>query len=284
MATYHLTAEPVAGQNSDPRTCPLVPQDFMADSDNEAIGLGEQIVAEDADHIWQCAYAAANDATDPDADEDGSPLFHDDQITGNTEAADRATAYIAQWRVVARRVERPAVALFPHGAVDPVICNGVPVFFGSPTVRGSFDVLVDGVASGHLYRRPDEISGKPTWRIGDAVGLLAALADRRWNDYSADYAFGTERWLEGALADIRSALSERPSQQMPLTNGMTGAQPWVSRWFSGVACTCRLVTIRLCACWTSDEVTCASMPRASGVGSSVSGGGNRKRGLPVLVE
>jgi hypothetical protein len=209
MATYHVTAEPGPGQNPDPRTCPLVPQDFMADSEDEAVRLGEQIVAEDADHRWQRACSAANDATDPDAYEDSSPLFQQDPTTGNTKVAERAVAYLAHWRVVARRVERPAVALLRHGPVAPVICHGVSVFYGSPTVRDSFDVLLDGTASGHLHRRPDEISGKPVWRIGDPYGPLAALADRRWNDYSADHAYSTERRLDGLLTDIRSALTRR---------------------------------------------------------------------------
>jgi hypothetical protein len=85
----------------------------------------------------------------------------------------------------------------------------VVVLYRNAINPDSFDVLLDGVASGHLDRRPDEISGKAAWRIGEATEPLAALADRRWNDYSADYAYVTERWLEGVLADIRSVLTER---------------------------------------------------------------------------
>jgi hypothetical protein len=133
-----------------------------------------------------------------------APLLQEDQTTGNTAAVGRATAYVAQWTVVAR----PAVALAAWSG-DRVICNCVAVFFDSSTVRGSFDVLIDGVVSGHLHRRPGEISGKPTWRTGDAAGPLAVLAHRRSNDCSADYANGTERWLEGVLAGIRLTLRQR---------------------------------------------------------------------------
>jgi hypothetical protein len=51
MPAYHVTADPVPGQNPASLTCSLVPQAFMKESEKEAIGLGEQIVTEDAHHI-----------------------------------------------------------------------------------------------------------------------------------------------------------------------------------------------------------------------------------------
>jgi hypothetical protein len=193
MATYHVTAEPAPGQNPPPLTCPLVPQDFMTESEEEAVGLGEQIVTEDAHHVWERNLDAAN---------------------GNAYFAERATAYVAQWKVVARRVDRPAVALMPHGVADPIIRHGVVVFYRAEEDPTSFDVLIDGIASGHLLRRQEALGGKPAWHIADAIGPLAALADRRWNDYSLGHAYGTERWLEGVLADIRAALDRGGTGQV----------------------------------------------------------------------
>jgi hypothetical protein len=104
------------------------------------------------------------------------------------------------------------VDLLPHGAVGPVIRNGQVVRYAHPVAfPESYDMLLDGVPSGHLRRAPDEVSGHPAWRIGDAAGPLVQLADRRWNDYSDGYgyALGTERWLDVVLLDIRRALGRR---------------------------------------------------------------------------
>jgi hypothetical protein len=143
-------------------------------------------------------HASANDTTGSDGAQDASspaPGRPDNRRHRSRRPGDGVCRPIE-----GRGVEWPAVALLPQGAADP----------GSPTVRGSFDGLVDGVARGHLHRPPDEISGKPTWGTGDAAGPLAALADQRWNDCSANYAYGRERWLAGVLAAIiRSTLRGR---------------------------------------------------------------------------
>ena len=213
MPTYHITAVPAPGYHPDPRTCPLVPQDFIADHVGEAIGFGEAIIAEDAVHIWQSAYAAAN--PEGGLDEEVGGLF--DRPIGDTTAADRATAYVDEWCVGARPVDRPAVDLMPHGAVKVVIHHGqVSSFASPPEDTGTFDVLLDGVVSGLLHRRPDEISGKPTWRIGEATGALTTLADRRWTDYSSDYPGGPGRWLVRVVADIRAALDGKSAYERPV--------------------------------------------------------------------
>ena len=51
MTTYHITAEPRPGQNSAPRDCPLMPQDYIADSEREAVAFGEKIMDEDAPYF-----------------------------------------------------------------------------------------------------------------------------------------------------------------------------------------------------------------------------------------
>ena len=77
MPTYHITAKPAPGYHPDPRTCPLVPHDVIADH-VEAIGFGEAIIAEGADHIWRSAFAAAN--PEGGLDEEVGGLF--DRPTG----------------------------------------------------------------------------------------------------------------------------------------------------------------------------------------------------------
>jgi hypothetical protein len=126
MTTYHITAEPRPGQNPAPRDCPLMPQDYIADNEREAVDFGESIVTEDAHYLQQRAYDAPSDETDafPEADEDVGPLFQYSDSPVDTGATDHATAYVKRWRVIARRVDRPAVALMPHGAIDPVVRHG----------------------------------------------------------------------------------------------------------------------------------------------------------------
>ncbi len=207
MPTYQLFAVPMPGYDPDPRTCPLMPQEVMMDSLHDAIDFAEGIVAESAYHFRERLWERAREAANPDADAEPRLEFEFDAKA----VADEVKALIDQWRLV----DRPTVNLMAGWGIDPVIRNGHCVQMDFSQVADeekveTFDVLIDGIVAGYLHREPDEISGRPAWRIGKATGLLAALADRRWNDYSADYPGRTERWLAGVvLTDIRTALLGR---------------------------------------------------------------------------
>jgi putative SOS response-associated peptidase YedK len=43
MAAYHVTVVPRPGEHPDPSTCPLVPHDFTADSEDDAVGDAEPL-------------------------------------------------------------------------------------------------------------------------------------------------------------------------------------------------------------------------------------------------
>jgi hypothetical protein len=46
MATYHVIVRPRPGEHPDPETCPLTPHDFTADSEDDAVGQAESLIAE----------------------------------------------------------------------------------------------------------------------------------------------------------------------------------------------------------------------------------------------
>jgi hypothetical protein len=202
MATYHVTVVPRPGEHPDPSTCPLVPLDFTADSEDDAVGHAEALIAETRYYAWKHALEAAG---------------------GDEDAASRAIGYFAQWHVVARRVHRPTVEIVPHPQITEVVRDGVKIGqlygYGEETSEQSFDVLVRGVVSGRLVRwaskselpaivadnivsideagrarRRDRI-----WRLARATSPLASFADRRWTTQGSG-------WPNVALAYIRAGL------------------------------------------------------------------------------
>ena len=208
MATYHVTVVPRPGEHPDPRLCPLAPHDFIADSEDDAAGRAEALIAETRYYAWKRALEAAG---------------------GDEDAASQAIGYFAQWHVVARRVHRPTVEIAPHPQITEVMRDGVKVGehydYGEETGEQSFDVLVGDVVSGRLVRWTSQselpaivadniLSIDPAgrarrrdrvWQLAGATSALAPLADRRWTTQGAG-------WPYVALADIRAAL-ETASQE-----------------------------------------------------------------------
>jgi hypothetical protein len=182
MATYHVTAEPRSDEIVG--RVPIVPVDFMAASEANAIEYGASIIT---------ANIREGQIYDPH---------------GRPNLIDEAANLFKQWRVVAQRVRRPAVNLMPHGAVDAAIRNGVVISYSpSPSIDpNAFDILVDGRVAGCLRRRDDEMAGRLVWRIVDATGRLRAVTYLRWADAGAEPGIVTEWRLSGVLDAIRAAL------------------------------------------------------------------------------
>jgi hypothetical protein len=202
MATYYVTVVPRPGERPDPRTCPLAPCDFVADSEDDAVGQAEALIAETQYYAWKHALEAAG---------------------GDEDEASRAVGYFAQWQVVARRVRRPTVEIVPHPQITEVMRDGVKVGehydYGEETGEQSFDVLVGDVVSGRLVRWTSQselpaivadniLSIDPAgrarrrdrvWRLAGATTALASFADRRWTTQGSG-------WPDVALADIRAGL------------------------------------------------------------------------------
>lgn len=178
MATYHVVTVLRPGCEPDPDTRPGLPADFIADSEADAVDKAEALIAEIA---WQ---------------------YRD---TGR----ERRAAAVREWQAVARRVDRPAIALEPHKTVIEIVHDGqvvgVNYEYGETARAESFDLLVDGILSGWLLRK-NAATGR-AWVIADAVGALAALVDRRWPDQSPPGLWETMHWVESVvLPDIRQAL------------------------------------------------------------------------------
>jgi hypothetical protein len=135
MATYHVTVVPRPGEHPDRGLCPLAPHDFTADSEDDAVGHGEALIAETRYYAWKHAFEAAG---------------------GDEDAAARAVDHFGQWQVVGRRVHRPAVEIKPHAKVIDTVRDGVVVGqlynYGEESGEQSFDVLIGGVVSGQLVR------------------------------------------------------------------------------------------------------------------------------------
>jgi hypothetical protein len=208
MATYNVTVVPRPGEQPDPRTCPLAPHDFTAESEDDAVGRAEALIAETRYYAWKHALEVAG---------------------GDEDAADGAVGYFAQWQAVGRRVHRPEVEMKPHAKVIDALRDGVVVGrlfdYGEETGEQSFDVLIGGVVSGRLVRWASETelpaiiadnivsidaAGQArrrnrVWRLAGATSALASFADRRWTTQGSD-------WPDVALADIRAGL-ETASQQ-----------------------------------------------------------------------
>jgi hypothetical protein len=186
----------------------LAPHDFIADSEDDAVGRAEALIAETRYYAWKRALEAAG---------------------GDEGAASQAIGYFEQWHVVARRVHRPTVEIAPHPQITEVMRDGVKVGehydYGEETGEQSFDVLVGDVVSGRLVRwasaaelpaiiadntlsidEAGRARRRPrVWRLADASGPLASFADRRWTTQGSG-------WPDVALADIRAGL-ETASQE-----------------------------------------------------------------------
>ena len=193
---------PRPGEHPDPRLCPLAPHDFTADSEDDAVGRAEALIAETRYYAWKHALEAAG---------------------GDEDAASRAIGYFAQWQVVARRVRRPTVEIVPHLQITEVVRDGVVVGqhfdYGEETGGQSFDVLVGGIVCGRLVRWTSESelpaivadnvlsideAGRArrrdrVWRLAGATSALASFADRRWMTQGSG-------WPDVAVADIRAGL------------------------------------------------------------------------------
>jgi len=207
MATYHVTVVPRLGERPDAWTRPLAPCDVTADSDEDALERAEKIIAAEDFRRWVNAH---------------------EKFGGDEAAADRKSAFLEQWQPVVLRVDRPTVELRPHGRpVDMVQGEALVsqlIEDGRGTNELSFDILVDGVISGRLSRRINEMPTQTfngdnilpfrtakrkghsarVWFIADASGPLVALSDRQWDDETDWWACGAQdEWPEMALARIR---------------------------------------------------------------------------------
>ena len=185
MATYYVMVVPRPGEDPDPTTCPLAPRDVSADSEEEAVRVAEAYILEDEHEI--------------------SELY---ETSGGMNPAEEWAGYAKQWQVVAQRVDRPTVDLKPYAYVSDIVRDdhviGQSYDYGEELGTASFEVLIAGIVSGRLTRRPQ--GGRRVWFIDDAQGPLASLADREWIDRSPGGLGATLRWLHAVLADIRASL------------------------------------------------------------------------------
>jgi hypothetical protein len=208
-------------------TCPLAPCDFTADSEDDAVGQAEALIAETRYYAWKHALEAAG---------------------GDEDAANRATGYFAQWQAVGRRVRRPVVEMVPRAESIDVVRDGVVVGqlfdYGRETGEESFDVLVGGVVSGQLVRWASETelpaiiadnivsideAGQArrrnrVWRLAGATGPLAIFADRRWTVEGSG-------WPDMALVDIRAGL--KTASPEPIGDRVAGSPGDSARGGSG---------------------------------------------------
>jgi hypothetical protein len=206
MATYHVVLVPRPGEEPNPHLCPLSPCDVTAGGEDAALAEAEMLIDYASQPVWESAYQNSG---------------------GDEEAANRATAYVEQWRPTVRRVDRPSVDAKPRALVSEVKRDGIIVGehydYETPTGEQTFDVLIDGSVSGVLVGRVDDCRaqafgseelmsvaearqrqpGNRRWYLAEAKGPLVLVAGQHWD---APAWGAILDWPNLALAGIRAAL------------------------------------------------------------------------------
>jgi hypothetical protein len=194
MPTYYVTAEPIPEQSPDLRSCPLLPFDVVADNEAEAVEHGQMIVDDDAHRRWKAVLLGM----------EGIDELEDD-LLNDEDAAEAAVAYVDQWRVVAKLVDRSPVEIKRVERKVDTMRDGQAVGTAPDYTDLSFDVLIGGVLCGQITRRFNEPQGAVIWYIVNPEGPLIGLGAWQWPDETASDQALID-WPHAAVAQIRASL------------------------------------------------------------------------------